>query len=135
MNHKRCRKIFQLRPFTFFQRSPFRSGELSNVEALFKICVQIDSIKFLLGCSWTGHSLIDFKKIYMNYNLRKEIFQMRSHLYFQLSQFGSNKLTKVRLSHRKEKKTTVFIPSIKLIITEKIAIRFFCPRGLLRADM
>ena len=85
MNHKLCRKIVQLRPFTFFQLSPFRIGELSNVEALFKISMQIDSIKFLLGCSWTGHSLIDFEKLYMNHSLRGEIFQMRPLPYFYLS--------------------------------------------------
>ena len=67
MNRKLRRKIVQLRPFTFFQLSPFRIGELSNVEALFKISMQIDSIKFLLGCSWMGHSLIEFEKLYMNH--------------------------------------------------------------------
>ena len=71
----------------------------------------------------------------MNHYLHKKIFSMRPFPCFQLSLFRSNKLSKVRISLKKVKPYTIFLPSVKSIQTKKIAIGFFCPMGFLKADM
>ena len=81
------------------------------------------------------HFLIDFKKLQMNHYLLKKIFSMKPFPRSQLSLFRSNKLSKGRMSLKKVKPYTIFLPGVKSIQTKKIAIGFFCPMGFLKADM
>ena len=71
----------------------------------------------------------------MNHYLYKKIFLMRPFPCFQLSLFRSNKLSKGRISLKKVKPYTIFVPSVKSIQTKKIATGFFCPMGFLKAHV